>query len=125
MRTKGKILVIDDDADMRELFVTLLQIKGYDAYSSPVVPVNLSENRPDVMLLDFMLSGKSGLQICEQLKSDPRFSDIPVIMVSGMADMKEKCLLAGAEDFILKPFDIAALLNSIHKALEQQTVTRF
>ena len=122
MTNKGTILVIDDDADMRELFVTLLQIKGYEARAAACVPPDILDFKPDVILLDFILSGTSGLTICKELKQNPQLRNIPVLMVSGFTDVKEKCLDAGAEAFILKPFEITSLIASINKAMNQVPV---
>ena len=123
MKTKGTILVIDDDTDLRELFLSLLQLKGFNVSAVSSIPADIAINKPDLILLDVLLFGKSGLKICEELKNNDATADIPVIMVSGYTDIREKCLQAGAEDFILKPFDIGDLITSIEKAIRPFAVS--
>ncbi|HMD00441.1 MAG TPA: response regulator, partial [Ferruginibacter sp.] len=68
-------------------------------------------------IMDMFLSGFNGIDACNDIKHDTQLSSIPLIMMSAHADAKNKCLAAGADDFIAKPFELAELLNKIEKNL--------
>lgn len=106
------ILIIDDDASISEMLSEALENEGYSvtkAYSGTEAVMILSQNQPDLILLDLMLPGMSGEELL------PRIKDIPVIVVSAKADISDKVglLLGGAADYITKPFDISELLARI------------
>jgi DNA-binding response OmpR family regulator len=77
-------------------------------------PQDIKE-KPDLILLDVLLAGKNGKDICSSLKNNSSTKDIPVIMFSGLSDARQQCLDAGADEFILKPFKIPVLVNLIKK----------
>ena len=106
------ILIIDDDASISEMLSEALENEGYSvtkAYSGTEAVMILSQNQPDLILLDLMLPGMSGEELL------PKIKDIPVIVVSAKADISDKVglLLGGAADYITKPFDISELLARI------------
>lgn len=109
MRT---IAIIDDDVYIGNMLEELLRGNGYDvlrAYSGTEALLLLSQNRPDLVLLDLMLPGLSGEEVL------PKIQGIPVIVVSAKVDVQDKVnlLLGGAADYITKPFDTAELLARI------------
>ncbi len=77
---------------------------------------------PDAILLDIMLRDVSGLDVCMRLKSDARFRDIPVLLLSGQtdADTKAEGFAAGADDFVVKPFVPTDLLARVHAQLRRR-----
>ena len=115
-----KILVAEDDRTMRGLLATLLELEG----DQPIMVSQLTEilptaeeTMPDLILLDVHLAGNDTFPTLKELKGNPRVSQIPIIMISGM-DLRDKCLRLGATDFILKPFRPQKLLQRIHELAE-------
>ncbi len=107
-----KIAIIDDDIYISDMLRDLLNRNGYNtlqAYSGTEAVYMLSENVPDLILLDLMLPGLSGEKVLKTI------SNIPIIVMSAKADVdsKVKLLLDGASDYITKPFDTAELLARI------------
>lgn len=112
------ILIVDDDNNINEMLTEALQGEGYtvsNAFSGTEALMVLSNVRPDLVLLDLMLPGMSGEKLLPQIK------DIPVIVVSAKADVKDKVdlLMGGAADYITKPFDIEELLARISVQLRK------
>lgn len=106
------IAVIDDDEHINKMLAELLSREGYSvlqAYSGTEAIYLLSENRPDLVLLDLMMPGLSGEEVL------PKIKGIPVIVISAKADVQNKVsvLLDGAADYITKPFDSRELLARI------------
>ena len=111
------ILVADDDLAIVEAMQMLLEDDGYAVIAT--IDGNdvkkLCDKKPDLIFLDIWMSGVDGKEICQQIKSDPVTSKIPVVMFSANRDTKEISLECGADDFILKPFEIKDLLALAHK----------
>lgn len=112
------IAVVDDDVYINDMLCTLLKREGYSvlrAFSGGEALAVLSENTPDLVLLDLMMPGLSGEQVL------PKIRNIPVIVMSARADVDSKVslLLGGAEDYITKPFDTEELLARIKVRLRK------
>lgn len=110
------IAVIDDDVYIGNMLEEVLLKEGYKvlrAYSGTEALYLLTQNSPDLILLDLMLPGLSGEEVLLKLK--PKLQDIPVIVVSAKVEIEDKVnlLLNGASDFITKPFNIKELLARI------------
>ena len=106
------ILMIDDDAHINDIVSRALQAEGYSvtsAYSGTEALLLLTQQKPDLILLDLMLPGLSGEELL------PQIQNIPVIVVSAKADVTDKVglLMGGACDYITKPFDMKELLARI------------
>jgi len=114
---KKKIIVIDDDASVREIFGIILERAGYDLQLIGDANEILKKNfrLPDLFLLDKLLSGHDGLDICRFLKTQKETKNIPVVMVSASPDIGTLSQKAGAEDYLEKPFEISLLLNVIER----------
>lgn len=115
------IAVIDDDQHINEMLTDLLTREGYsviNAYSGTEAVYLLSQNVPDLVLLDLMMPGLSGEEVLSQIK------EIPVIVMSAKADIHNKVelLLGGAADYITKPFDTQELLARITVQLRQNRI---
>lgn len=103
-----------------DALVELLQYSGYDVNTTPKgdeVFNKIDEYKPDIILLDIMLSGMDGRDICRQIKADKQTSGIPVIMISATPNLTQSVLESGANDFVSKPFDIFLLLDKIEQQL--------
>jgi DNA-binding response OmpR family regulator len=114
--TTGRILVIDDDPDIRMMVERLLVKEGYEVKTASrrdEALEQLAVFQPSLILLDVLLSGNDGRDICRQIKSDPLSSHIRVIMVSAHPSASEKFQDYGADGFVGKPFSSAALLQKV------------
>lgn len=115
---RKSVFVLEDNPDLRELFTILLEEESYEVNSfEDVSSFNkfISAALPDIFLLDVMLPDGNGADICQELKSCPRTSHIPVILMSAnttIADIKHHC---HAEDFIAKPFDINDFIRKVNR----------
>lgn len=116
-----KIIVIEDDRDIRETMVYALEEEGYEVIASegPVILKQLSLHKPDLILLDNWLSDwksdATGEQLSKQLKSDPGTKHIPVIIVSAVSNVKEIAETGLADGYLRKPFDLKELINMVEK----------
>ena len=113
-----KVLVIDDDSMVREMVVRLLTLEGYQvieaAYGQAGCATALSE-KPNVILLDLNMPIMDGFQVLHKLKNNPETDRIPVIVLTARIDMESerRCMLAGATDYIKKPWGPAELQERI------------
>ncbi|WP_298439392.1 HD domain-containing phosphohydrolase [Geobacter sp.] len=117
------ILTVDDEEMIRELLVTALSREGYRCFQAggpDEARGILNAHRVDLVLLDIMMPGSSGVDVLKEIKS--LSSDTVVIMVSAISDMETamRCIHLGADDYILKPFDIERVLLTIRNSLEKQ-----
>ena len=106
----SRILIVDDEPTIVELLEEHLQSEGYDtehAYSGEEALQALNKVTPDLVILDLMLPGMDGYEVCRLMQQDPRFNHIPVIMLTARSSVPNKVLgyQRGADDYIVKPFD--------------------
>lgn len=107
-----RILIIDDDEGILEGFQAMLESEGYDVMTSPDAECleSLSkENFPDLILLDVLLSGLDGRDVCKRLKNNSETKRIPVVMMSAAPGV-EQSVLACADGFLKKPFEMDEVL---------------
>ena len=115
-----KILVIDDEGDLLKLTRTRLEASGYRVSTfdggDRAVETAKSE-KPDLILLDIVMPGKGGCEVCRELKADPATRNIPVVVFTAQYPEEEYIKVnteeIGADDYILKPFDAQVLLAKI------------
>jgi len=118
----NKILVVDDDQDIRELIAFTLQLAGYEmltaANGGDAISICTAQH-PDLVLMDVRLPGMSGYEVCRKICSNPATSCIPVAFLSakGQLDEIRKGLEAGAVDYFLKPFAPEELVNKVKELL--------
>ena len=121
MKKQGTIMVADDDPAIVDALTLLLEDEGYrvlPAVDIETVP-RVLRSMPDMLLLDIWMSGINGGDICRKLKDEEATSSIPIIMISANRDTEEIARISGADDFLLKPFDIDDLLGKIEKYLQK------
>jgi DNA-binding response OmpR family regulator len=123
-----KILVVEDDADVRLGYQILLKAKGYDTFFAADGMGAISEGRkvqPDLIVLDLGLPAGDGFVVLERLRSNLQLSMTPVIVISGrdIKANKERALKAGARAFLQKPWDDAELLATIARLLGQPALS--
>lgn len=118
----AKILIIDDDPDIRTVMNILLKKQGHEvdtAARREEAFEKVKQFNPSVILLDVLLSGADGRKICMDLKQNEATKNIPVIMFSAHPGAADKIHLYGADDFIAKPVNADRLLEKISRQLQQ------
>ncbi len=118
MKKKKKILVIDDDSAILDAITTLLKDESYDVRaSSSALKIldKVTTYKPDVILLDVLLSGEDGRHVAQRIKSNKETNKIPIILLSAHTGMEKTINQAISDAFIAKPFDIDDLLNQVKK----------
>ena len=121
-----KILVVDDNAHMRKLVVTIMQAFGtthiYEADNGERALVLLRETNPDVVVMDWMMEGMSGLDVVKQIRTAPNTPNpfVPVIMLTGYTtiDHVRQARDAGANEFLAKPVSVKAILTRLTAVIE-------
>jgi two-component system, OmpR family, alkaline phosphatase synthesis response regulator PhoP len=120
-----KILVIEDEDDIRELLRYNLEKAGYDYYEAPTGESGwnkIQDIQPDLILLDIMLPGIDGLEVCSRIKIENGHKNYPVIMLTARGEEEDivKGLDLGADDYVTKPFSMKVLLARIAKIFRTQ-----
>ena len=132
MQKQTKILVIDDDPDLHSVVKKILEPKSYEVISALDGDEGLRkvvEERPDLIILDVIMPGKHGFEVCRELKTDEKyhfFSNIPVLMLTVYPDDREKAhlsiregMMMEAEDYLQKPVDPQELLSRVEDLLKK------
>ena len=112
----SSILVVDDDPDISMMLKLMLEYKNYSVtiLEKADETINtLEKNNISMVIIDMLLSGVSGTDICKDIRHNPQTSKCPVLMISAHPNAREICLQAGADDFISKPFDMNDILHKI------------
>jgi two-component system phosphate regulon response regulator PhoB len=119
-----KILVIEDDKDIRDTIVYVLEEENYEVISSEDSKIlkSIDIHKPDMILLDNWLtewkSDANGQQLSKELKSNPVTSHIPVIIISAVSNIKEIAEAGLANGYLRKPFDLVELIDIVKKHLK-------
>ena len=124
---KRKVLLVDDDQDLVESTARLLEedgrfevkiaANGFDA------GMMVKEYRPELIVLDVMLPDINGKEVCTRVRSDANLEDVKIICISGSVEVEEKkqeLMLAGADDFLPKPFDVDLLIEKMCVLLDME-----
>jgi CheY-like chemotaxis protein len=120
------VLIIEDEADAAELFAEMMRVSGFQvrktSSSAPALSM-MTDEKPDIVLLDIMMPGISGLDILRQMRADPNLANIPVVVVSAKsmpADVKNG-MEAGASTYLTKPVGFLELKEAVERALGNQS----
>ena len=121
---KMTVLVIDDDPVILDLLRVNFEIEGFDVITATNGEESLERAMavgPDVVISDIMMPKRDGLQLLDDLKSDPRTEDLPVILLSAKAQKSEvqEGLDLGADDYITKPFDPIKLIDRLNAVVSK------
>jgi len=124
--SKRSILIVDDEAPIREVISTALEMAGYTAIEAGNAQEAHSlviDRRPDLILLDWMMPNVSGVEFARRLKRDPLTAEIPIIMLTAKSEEDNKIsgLEAGADDYITKPFSPRELVARLKAVLRRVT----
>lgn len=121
----SKILVVDDDLDILSVMKILLPMKGFEVEVTAKGENTFSQIdsfKPDLILLDVLISGYDGRVICKQLKSNKNTRHLPVIMFSAHPGAAATIADYGADDFISKPFDVNDLIEKVNAQLNMAAI---
>ena len=127
MTKAGKrVLIVDDEAPIREMIAVALEMAGYECLEAASVQEahsHIVDHKPDMVLLDWMLPGTSGVEFARRLKRDDMTAEMPIIMLTakGEEDNKVQWLEAGADDYITKPFSPRELVARLKAVLRRAT----
>ncbi len=113
------VLIVEDDSDTRALLADALGGAGFDvsmARTGPEGLARLRERVPEIVLLDQMLPGMSGIEVCREIRRQPGLSAVPVVMLTALSQPKDQVagLNAGADDYVTKPFNLDELTARLH-----------
>jgi putative two-component system response regulator len=127
-RRAPRILVIDDNADLMVLMRELLETRGYEvvgATDAAQAEVEIRREAPDLILSDVVMPGKSGYELCRELKDDPATRLIPFVLITGLSDREDKLrgIEAGADDFLNKPIFSEELFARVKSLLKLKEFT--
>jgi DNA-binding response OmpR family regulator len=115
-----KVMIIEDNEDIVTMIKVMLEMKGYNVFLKMNI-INLENSikqvSPDLIIMDMLLSGADGRDICKSFKNNKKFATIPVLMISAHPNAKEECLDAGADMFLEKPFDVRDFFDTVEKSL--------
>ena len=117
-----KLLIIDDDVNFCYTLASILYEKGYrvECISTGIKAMQkVKEFMPDLIILDFLIPGVNGIELCEQIRKDRKTESIPILMISGddKESVKADSFIAGADEFLAKPIDTDRFLNSLEEIL--------
>ena len=120
----GGILIAEDDADILEAVQVNLELAGFRVHTATDGSAALEQARalrPDLVILDIVMPGIDGVDVCRQLKENDATRDVPVIFLTAKATGRDAgiALTAGADGYISKPFDPTDLVVRVRKALAQ------
>lgn len=122
MKPENTVLIVDDERSVRETLDALLSLEPYHlafASGGEDALVIARDILPDVVLLDVMMPGMSGYEVCAALRADPLLAEVPILMITALDDRESRLrgIEAGADDFIAKPFDHIELRSRIRTIL--------
>jgi CheY-like chemotaxis protein len=123
MADKPLVLVVDDDPDLVEMVSMKLQNEGFEtqnAYDGVEAWDRIKEQRPDLVILDVMMPRKNGYQVCDEMKNDPQYQDIKVILLTAVASAVTSTsythkdgMTTLADDYVAKPIDLDDLVEMV------------
>ena len=120
----ASILIVEDEAAIHQLLTYNLQAEGFRTRvveTGEEVHAAISDEMPDLVLLDWMLPGLSGIDVCKLIRSRPETQSLPVVMLTARGEETERVrgLATGADDYIVKPFSVPELMARVRSILRR------
>ena len=127
MKNNLNIIILDDDEDIGNVLKMMLEYKGYhvtlfdriDKVSNAV-----SRNQFQLLILDMLIAGENGCDLCRELKSNSELASLPVLMFSALPEGKKLAKEAGADDFIFKPFQMNDMLEKVNEMITKDALSQ-
>ncbi|MFP4466196.1 MAG: response regulator transcription factor [Candidatus Goldiibacteriota bacterium] len=125
MTEKTRVMVVDDEPDIVKIVQISLELANYEiieAYSGEECLEKLEKDRPpELILLDIMMPGISGYEACKKIRGNDKYKEVKIVMLTakGQKGDAEEGLKAGADDYIIKPFDPYELIEQVKEILER------
>jgi DNA-binding response OmpR family regulator len=121
----AKILIVDDDPQATTLLEMLLAPRGYETVSvnESALAVRIAiETHPDLIILDLMMPDPDGFKVCRMLRADARFIFTPILIITALDDTDSRIVAygAGADDYLIKPYDVDELALTIKTLLQEE-----
>lgn len=128
-KVSGRILIVDDDQDAREILSRLLVAEGYECLLAEGGErcLAIARSEPvDVILLDVMMPGMDGIQVCDELRSDPTLRSIPVILLTARDDISTRAqgMERGVSEYLTKPVNKRELFTRVKSQLHSRELDR-
>ena len=123
MENSPKILVVDDDVEITIMLKIMLEHKGFYVITinrADQIPQILSNHKIDLIILDMLIAGVKGNEVCAQLKKDAATTHYPIMMMTALPDAEKICRENGANDFIAKPFEMNQMISKINRLTQFQ-----
>jgi DNA-binding response OmpR family regulator len=117
----GKILIIEDDFDIGTMIKIMLEYHGYSVVllqKAEKAEEVIRAEQVDLVIMDMLLSGVNGLDVCARIKQEKSLSHIPIIITSAHPNAKELSQKVGAADFIAKPFEMQEVLSKVDRLVQ-------
>jgi two-component system phosphate regulon response regulator PhoB len=119
-----KVLIVEDEAPVRQMIAFNLRRAGFDvdeAEDSATARARIADNRPDLVLIDWMLPDTSGLELTRMLRRDEQYKTLPIVMLTARSEEHSKVsgLESGADDYVTKPFSARELVARINAVLRR------
>jgi two-component system, OmpR family, phosphate regulon response regulator PhoB len=125
----ARVLIVEDEAPLAELLRYNLEAEGFivsHAESGEEAEVLVAEERPDLVLLDWMLPQVSGIELCRRLRTRPETRSIPIVMLTARGEEGDRVrgLSTGADDYVVKPFSLPELMARVKAILRRASPDR-
>src|SRR6476659_7376546 len=129
MHMNARILIVEDEEPLTMLLRYNLEAEGYEVETSArgdEADTRLKESTPDLVVLDWMLPGLSGIELCRRLRARPETRQLPIIMLTARGEESERIrgLSTGADDYIVKPFSVPELVARVRALLRRANPDR-
>ncbi|MBS7565033.1 response regulator [Mucilaginibacter sp. Bleaf8] len=120
-----RILILENDPDILDIMQEILNYEGFDVKpmsENDDVFKRIEEYDPDLVMIDYLLNGINGGEICAQIKKHPSTSELPVVLISAYSRVLLSLGTYGCDDFIAKPFELSDLINRIRTLVEKPQI---
>jgi CheY-like chemotaxis protein len=119
--TMKKILIVEDDLHIQDIFRIIFNSYGYETIGvSSAEAIDSLQGLPDIIIMDKQLPRRSGVEACKRLKEKAETQKIPVILISASSGVQHAAELAGADDYLEKPFNMHVILKKVAELLKPQ-----